>query len=263
MFLHIPRGQGLDANFRQGTVHQYQIDSAHTEFIGLIVPGGWEEFFRFIGEPYAGPLFPTSDKRNPFEVLLPKLMAATEKFDMIPVRDKAQFDPQPWDASDGKLPGACEEGGYFLKEGKGEKWAVGSTVARPLATRKETRGRFSIYSLEGSSFNSDKGLSQILEFKETHHAIFTADGILKLIVDGAEVKTTAGETTFIPAGTGWTFGVHSTYARAYVFANGGGVGEILTSLGTKYEFPIVPSEAIVFDECKLKGLEDELGFLVI
>jgi hypothetical protein len=76
-------------------------------FIGLIIPGGWEEFFRFVGEPYSGPLFPTNDKRNSFEVLIPKLMAATEKFDMIPVRDKAQFDPQPWDGSETKLPGVC------------------------------------------------------------------------------------------------------------------------------------------------------------
>jgi hypothetical protein len=190
-------------------------------------------------------------------------MAATEKFDMIPVRDKAQFDPQPWDGSEEKLPGVCEDGGYFLKEGKGEKWAVGSTVVRPLATRKETKGRFSIYSLEGSSSDSGKGLSQSLEFKGTHHALFTVEGVLKLVIDGAEVKTTAGETTFVPANTKWSFGVESSYARAYVFANGGGVGEILTSLGTKYEFPIVPSEAAAFDESKLKGLEAELEFLAI
>jgi mannose-6-phosphate isomerase-like protein (cupin superfamily) len=190
-------------------------------------------------------------------------MAATEKFDMIPVREKAQFDPQPWDGTENKLPGVCENGGYYLKEGTGEKWAVGGTVVRPMATRKETNGRFSIYSLEGSSLHTGKGLSTAVEFKETHHAIYTVDGVVKLIIDGSEVKTTVGETTFVPAGTKWSFEAESVYARAYVFANGGGIGEILQSLGSKYEFPSVPADAAAWDESKLKTLETELKFAVI
>jgi hypothetical protein len=53
------------------------------------------------------------------------------------------------------------------------------------------------------------------------------------------------------------------YARAYVFANGGGIGEILQSLGSKYEFPSVPTDAVAWDESKLKALESELRFAVI
>jgi hypothetical protein len=229
--------------------------------MGLIIPGGWEEFFRFIGEPYVGPLFPANDRRNPFEVLIPKLMAATEKFDMIPVRDKAHFDPQSWDGSEVKLPGEYADGGYFLKEGAGEKWVVGGTVVRPLATRKETNDRFSIYELEGSSFHAGKGLNQVVEFEETHHAIYTVEGVIKLIVDGIEVKTTVGETAFVPAGTKWSFDVDSVYARAYVFANGGGIGEILTSVGTKYGSAIVPNEASPWEQSKVKALEVELKFV--
>jgi hypothetical protein len=190
-------------------------------------------------------------------------MAATEKFDMIPVREKAQFDPQPWDGTENKLPGVCENGGYFLKEGMGEKRAVGGTVVRPLATRKESSGRFSIYSLEGSSLHVGKGLIKTVEFKDTHHAIHTVDGVVKLIIDGSEVKTTVGETTFIPAGIKWSFEAESTYARAYVFANGGGIGEILQSVGSRYEFPTVPADAVAWDESKLKALESELKFAVV
>jgi len=218
-----------------------------------------------VGEPYVGPLFPTNDHRNPFEVLIPKLIAATEKFDMIPVREKETFPPQPWDGTEIKLPGVCEDGGYFLKEGKGEKWAVGGTVVRPLATRKETKGRFSIYSLEGSSLHAGKGLEKLLEFKETHHAVYTVEGVVKLVIDGSEVKTTAGETSFVPAGTKWRLETESVYARAYVFANGGGIGEILAEVGSGYEASAVPQlgEAVVWDESKLKGLETELKFAIV
>lgn len=190
-------------------------------------------------------------------------MAATEKFDMIPVRDKAQFDPQPWDGSETSLPGVCENGGYFLKEGAGAKFAVGGVVVRGMATRKETAGRFSIYSVEASSIHAGKGLGKAVKFEKTHHAVYTVDGVMKLTIDGGEVKTTVGETTFVPAGTNWSFEAESVYARAYVFANGGGVGEILASVGEKHAAPSVPDKAESFEEEKLKGLETELGFSVV
>lgn len=250
------------ADGKKGTIHQYQIASSHTEFIGLIIPGGWEEFFRFIGEPYTGPLFPTNDHRNPFEVLIPKLMAATEKFDMIPVREKASFDPQPWDGSEISLPGSCSDGGYFLKNGSGEKYVAGGKVVRALATRKETKDRFSIYEVQASSLHAGKA-GRELEFKDTHHAIYTVDGVFKLVIDGSEVKTTAGETTFVPAGTKWRFDAESAWARAYVFANGGGIGEVLSKVGGKYEFSGLPDQAESWDEGKLKGLESDLGFVVV
>lgn len=192
-------------------------------------------------------------------------MAAAEKFDMIPVRDKAGFDPQPWTGNENKLPGVCENGGYFLKAGAGEKFVLGGTVVRPLASRKETNGRFSIYDVEGSSFHAAKGLTKAVEFSDVHHAIHTVEGVLKLTIDGSEVKTSVFETTFVPAGTKWSFEAESPYARAYVFANGGGIGEILTTLGTKFESVGVPqvNEAAAWEESKLKGLEKELNFTVI
>jgi mannose-6-phosphate isomerase-like protein (cupin superfamily) len=196
-------------------------------------------------------------------VLIPKLMAATEKFDMIPVRDKAQFDPQPWDGSEVKLPGVCENGGYYLKEGAGDKWTVGGMVVRPMATRKETNDRFSICTLEASSLHAGKGLGRAVKFEKTHHAIYTVDGVMKLTIDGSEASTTVGETTFVPAGTSWTIEAASLYARVYVFANGGGLGEILTRVGTKYEAPSVPSEVASWEEGAVAGLEAELGFSVL
>lgn len=142
---------------------------------------------------------------------------------------------------------------------------VGGKVVRGLATRKETNGRFSIYCVEASSLHASSSPKKKLEFRNTHHAIYTVDGILSLSIDGSEVKTTAGETTFVPAGTKWSFDAESVYARAYIFANGGGIGEALSSVGSKYEFAGLPNEVEEgsWDESKLKGLESELGFIII
>jgi hypothetical protein len=81
---------------------------------------------------------------------------------------------------------------------------------------------------------------------------------------GIEVVTTVGETTFVPAGTKWSFESESVYSRAYIFANRGGIAEVLTSVGSKYEPVAVPqpSEEGKWHESKLSGLESELKFTV-
>ncbi|KAI6715129.1 hypothetical protein JHW43_002366 [Diplocarpon mali] len=318
--------QRADRSSPKNTVHQYQITSPHTEFAGLIIPGGWEEFFRFVGEPYSGPLFPTNDKRNPFEVLIPKLMAATETFDMVPVRDKAHFEPQPWDpATDSKLPGTYARGGYFLQADTGSRFVVGGTspllfpqsprhlllpllpslppqqtrhhsienraqspaanqhspptgtVVRPLATRRETASRFSIHDLLSSSLHaaSPAASPPRLSFATTHHAILVVSGSLEIeltlppsapaaAASGSTTASTAaaGETVFVPAGTPFKIAAATRFARAYVFANGGGLGEVLCRVGREYEAPGVPDESVGWDEGGLKGLEGELGFVV-
>lgn len=192
-------------------------------------------------------------------------MAAADKFDMVPVREKQHYDPQPWTGQENSLPGKCENGGYFLRAETGPKFAVGGMVVRPMATRKETAEKFSIYSIEGSALHRGKGLSQTLRFKDVHHAVYVLEGNLRLVVDGAEVIATAGETTFIPAGTAFSFGAETVFAKAYFFANGGGVGEVLTSVGDNYEVAVVPEEKDLktWDADKLKTLSSELGFEIV
>jgi mannose-6-phosphate isomerase-like protein (cupin superfamily) len=179
---------------------------------------------------------------------------------MVPVREKESFDPQPWDGTETKLPGKCENGGYFLKDGAGEKFAAGGVVVRGMCTRKETAGRFSIYAVEASAAHLGRGLKS-LSFKETHHAFQTIDGVLKLVIDGKDTLVTAGETVFIPAGTAFSVEAETSYVKAYVFANGGGIGEVISTIGTRHEGLLVPEEAVVVDESKLKSLDSELGIV--
>ncbi len=181
---------------------------------------------------------------------------------MVPCREKAHFEPQPWDEDDETLPGKCERGGYFLRAGAGRRYVVGGTVVRALATRAETDGKFSIYELLASSLHASKSFSVPLNFKETHHAIYVLDGTFTLSVDGSASVASVGETVFVPAGMEWRVEAESRFARAYVFANGGGLGEALSFLGSEFGFPGVPDDAMAFDEVKLKGLQEKLGFSV-
>lgn len=253
-------GPGDLASVPPNTIHQYQILGDYSEFVGLIVPGGWEEFFRFIGEPYDGPLFPLTDERNPFEVLIPKIKAAAEKFDMIPVRDHATTNPQPWvDGKDNALPGTLQP--YYLRAGTGPRYLLGGIVCSPLIGVKESAGRFSIGCIEGSSWHEDSPLSQTFQFREVHHAFQVAEGVVEFLVGkGERAQLQAGETIYIPRGTSFSLIVKSRYTKFYTFVSGSGLVDLLCKAGKPYHQTVPPEQPNKWDSGVLKALETEIGF---
>lgn len=227
----------------------------------MIVPGGWEEFFRFIGDPYAGPLFPLSDDRNVFEVLIPKLKAAAEQFDMVPCPRHTQFDPQPWQQDENQLPGACEP--YFLRNDCGPKYVLGGTVVRPLATTAESGDKFSIASIEGSSYHSDEFVfanSLSIAFSKAHHCFQVSDGSVEFTVSGSITLLSPGETIYIPSGTGFRFDFTSKFAKTYVFSNGAGISELFCKLGQDYAPGLIPEEVAPWNAKNLHDLQQDYGY---
>lgn len=243
--------------WEQGTIHQYQILGEYTEFIGLIIPGGWEEFFRFIGEPYDGPMWPLVDNRNPFEVLIPKLKAATEKFDMIPQPHHPSCEPQAWDGTENTLPGKLAP--YFLKADKGPKYLVDGVVVRPMVTTKESADKFAIGSIDGSSFHSNAALATTMSFANVHHALQVADGQFEVAIDGNKTLLATGETLYIPKGSQFSLRIASRYGRAYVFANGGGLIELLSAYGQAYEHGIAPEKEQPLSSEEFQRIAEQFG----
>lgn len=235
--MHIQR---QNPNMYQGTIHQYQILGDHTEFIGLIIPGGWEEFFRFIGEPYAGPMWPLVDQRNPFEVLIPKLKAAAEKFDMVPQPHYKGVDPQPWDGSENVLPGKLSP--YYLQADKGPKVLVEGIVVKPMVTTKESAGKFAIGSIEGSSWHKNPTLQSKLKFSDCHHALHVTEGQLDIRIDGSSTTVGSLETVYVPKDSIFSITIASRFAKAYVFSSGPGLIELLRDLGEDYEHSMLPEK---------------------
>ncbi|KAG9664165.1 cupin domain-containing protein, partial [Aureobasidium melanogenum] len=252
------------ASVPPNVVHQYQILGSHTEFAGLIVPGGWEEFFRFIGEPYAtspmGPLFPTRDNRNPMEVLVPKLIAATEKFDMVPKRDHKGAEPVLCTQEDNRLSNSPTEP-YFLKADAGPRYASAGLLVKPLCQKADTDGKFSIARLEGSAAIKSQYLAyNTLTFETSHHCFLVDMGGFRLTVDGQSSEISAGETIFVPAGQEFTLEVASRYAALYVFTNGGGLVEMLVGMGKEYGSQII-AEDFPTDAGEI-GLQEKVGVKV-
>lgn len=249
-------GPGDLASVPPNTIHQYQILGDYTEFVGLIVPGGWEEFFRFIGEPYSGPMFPLVDERNIFEVLIPKLKAAADKFDMIPVRDHPSVQPQPWqDGQDNRLPGSLEP--YFLRSGTGPRYLVGGVVISPLVSIAESGGRFSIACVEGSSWHHNPVLSETFQFNNVHHAVQVADGLLELKIADEQATLAAGETSYIPKAISFSLRIRSRYAKLYFFISGSGLVDLLCQLAQPYDQTIPPETPASWDKQKMESLVEK------
>lgn len=59
-FLHVPAS----------TVHSYRLDSHYTKMVGVLVPGLFEPFFRTLGDPYEGHIFPSEPQALRFDRVL-------------------------------------------------------------------------------------------------------------------------------------------------------------------------------------------------
>ena len=200
-----------------------------------------------------------TDDRNPFEVLIPKLKAAAQEFDMVPLPMHPKFDPQPWESTDNKLADGLEP--YFLKNGSGPKYLVGGSVCRPLVTTKQSAGKFTIGTMEGSSQHDSPlfATSTSISFDDAHHCVQVADGKVEFTVAGATAQLAAMETLFIPARTEFSFKFASKFAKAYVFSNGGGLVELLCKAGREYDGPVIPEKSDG-EIAPFSGLEKELAF---
>jgi mannose-6-phosphate isomerase-like protein (cupin superfamily) len=199
------------------------------------------------------------------EVLVPKLIAAAEKFDMIPVRDHPYVAPQPWkEDGDNTLPTGVEP--YFLRDHSGPKWILGGILCRPLITETQSGGRFSIGSIEGSNKHR-KGLindSTGIKFNTVHHCILVMDGSFEVTVEGKSVNLAAGELIYIPCQTSFKFTFTSSYAQAYIFANGGGVEKIIRTLGKPYNPPTIPDVATgEWTDVQVNDLGGDLGYTLL
>lgn len=230
----------------------------HTEIIGLIAPGDWVDFFRYVSEPFEGLLVPEFDDRDLVSTLMPKMMAAKDRFDVVFKRDHQPVQVSEWKDTENVLPETSAP--YYLRANTGPRWMAGGVMSRPFITTKQTGGKFAISSIESSAVYGPTILSKPLKFKDVDHCLCVQEGALVVKLGGKSEETVReGETVVIPSGQNFTLEFATRFVRIMSFTSGDGIDALIHRVGAPYKGFTLPDKAPKFDESELEKVFGELS----
>lgn len=241
-------------------IHNPELLGPHSEQLGLVAPGDWVDFFRYVAESYSGVILPEGDDRDLKGHIIPKVMAAKDRFDVQFVRPGGDYKPPEvgdWLESENVLPGPGEA--YFLRANTGPRHILGGVISRPFIFSSQCSGKFAITSLESSSVYGKSPLAERwLTFQKVDHCFCIQEGLLRVrlrkdgnaATDWAEVRE--GQTVLVPAGQGFLLDFGSRYVRAITFTNGRGIEELVKLGGGDCASVVLPEEAAPVDQTKLQ-----------
>jgi mannose-6-phosphate isomerase-like protein (cupin superfamily) len=226
-----------------GIVHQPQVlDKGVNETMGLVTPGQWVDFFRFVSETYEGVVADEFDARNPGAVFGPKIREIKEKYDVVFQPQFKGAEVSSFTAEDETLPAGCEA--YFLKANTGPVHVLEGIISKPFITTKQSTGptgNFAITSIESSNRHSNTILSKPFTFEKVHQVFHVIDGAISLTVNGGEDSLVrGGETVFLPARTSVTIKFVDRYVRFWSYSSGDGLETLIKEAGEVFEGTIVP-----------------------
>ncbi|CAK7205299.1 hypothetical protein SEUCBS139899_008068 [Sporothrix eucalyptigena] len=259
-------GPGDFAYVPPKVIHNPELLGPHTETLGLVAPGDWIDFFRYVSESYGGVLVPENDDRNLKALLIPKVMAAKDRFDVHFERDYTPPSVGDWLDTENDLPGSLQP--YFLKSETGPRWLAGGVLSRPFITAVQTEGKFAISSIESSSAYPSTFLDgkRYLTFNDVDHCFFVIEGTLTVQLKGEEgVNTvTAGETLVVSAGQAFALSFASRFVKTFAFTNGPGLEALIYEASGRERFPgfVLPDELPAWDASQLEAAATKLGVKV-
>lgn len=216
-----------------GTAHAYGFLGNYTETVGMITPGGWEEFFVFTSNPYGGPAFPPVDQSPPpFE----RLGRAQELHDVTFRRDLAPFAAQT-DRTDETLPEG--EGSYFLRADCGTRHVMFGQVCTVLAGGAQTSGALGKAVIEGP-----RGAQMPAHVhRETHEVLYVLNGRLRVTLDGVETVVHPGDCVNIPAGCVHGYTLEGSSTRLLTMNARAGTEELFAVAGEPWAYPVFPDQS--------------------
>lgn len=246
-------------------VHQPQLlDGGINETIGLVTPGQWVGFFRFVSEEYNGVVADEFDARNPQDTFRPKIREIKEKYDVVFQREFQGAEVSGWTKEDSILP---DEAGkeYYLKANTGPCHLLEGVLSRPFITTKQSKaptGNFAITSIESSNRLTNSVLSKPFTFEKTHQVYHVLDGAIDITVNGSANLIRAGETVFIPARTEVSVEFMDRYVRFWAYSSGDGLESLIAEAGGKFKGTIVPDQSRALDIEALKRATERLNIKI-
>ena len=233
----------------------------HTEIYGLITPGDWVDFFRYVSEPFEGLLVPENDDRDLKSLLIPKLMAAKENFDVVFQPDYQPPELGDWTKDDERLPERTQ--GFYLRANTGPRWMLGGVMSRPFITTAQSDGVCAISSIESSQIYGPLLFSKYMTFGAVDHCLCVLEGTLVVRLKGAaDAVFREGETVVIPAGQSFALDFASRYVRVWSFTDGNGIEALVRRLGKPFEAVVLPDQALEWDSTQVESVAASVGVTI-
>ncbi|KAK8059146.1 Quercetin 2-3-dioxygenase [Apiospora saccharicola] len=244
-------GPGDFAYVPPKVVHNPELLGPHTETLGLVAPGDWIDFFRYVAETYEGVVVPEHDDRDLKSLLMQKMMAT---------KDRAGGDYQPpavgeWLDSENQLAGPGEP--YFLRANTGPRWLLGGVMSRPFILADQCAGKFAISSIESSHVYSNASkqqpLARWLTFADVDHCFCVQEGLLRVRLrsgDGGWSEIREGQTLVVAAGETFMLDFGSRYVRVWSFTNGRGIEDLVRVAGSPCSSFVLPESPAPWEEAE-------------
>ncbi|KAL2787368.1 hypothetical protein BJX66DRAFT_327911 [Aspergillus keveii] len=247
-------GPGDFAYVPPGIVHNPELLGPHTETYGLITPGDWIDFFRYISEPYEGIIVPETDNRDLKSILIPKVMAAKGKFDVVFQPNYVPPELGEWGKDDERLPEG--QAPFYLRANTGPRWMLGGVLSKPFITTAQSNGVCAISSIESSSvYGEESVLSKLMTFAKVDHCLAVQEGTLGVRLEGKEeVTIREGETVVVPAGQAFSLHFRSRFVRVWSFTDGDGLESLVQRAGQTFEPVVLPETAGGWDAAVVRDL---------
>lgn len=245
-------------------VHQPQLVDPVNESVGLVTPGQWVDFFRFVTERYDGVIGDEFDRRNTMQFMFSKIQEIKEKYDVIFQPEFQGAEVSEWtDDEDFKLPDGPEPTEYFLRANTGPRYILEGILARPFITTEQSAGQFAITSIESSNRLTNSVLSKPFVFEKVHQVYHVLDGAILVRTDGQAPGdlVRAGETVFVPAGKEISVSFVDRYVRFWSFASGDGLEALVAGAGAGEAFAgsVVPDQVASFDSNRVHRVAESSG----
>ncbi|GES58480.1 RmlC-like cupin [Aspergillus terreus] len=245
-------GPGDFCSVPKGIVHRPQLVGPWNETIGLVTPGKWIDFFRFVSEPYDGVLADQFDDRSTLAAMMPKFQTIQDDYDVIFHPEHQACEVGEWSEKDTVLPDGVEP--YYLRANTGPRYVLGGVLSRPFITTRQSGGKFAITSIESSSIYGPTVLAHPFTFDKVHQIYTVLDGSVEVTVNGDRHTVRVGESVLIPRGTTISVQFTEKYCRFWAFASGDGLETLISTAGTEFGGMVVPdkTEPVDFDVVKEK-----------
>jgi quercetin dioxygenase-like cupin family protein len=229
-------------------IHTFQMLEPDTMLTGVLVPGGFEQFFFKMASP-------TFDFRtiNSWDVY--PQMNFTPRADAV----NGMAGHGNWYNGPNTLPGSSVPPNFIAKN-HGPKWLNSQhgyfQIVTPFVTGKETDNKFG----QGTITMSMKNATQTAPTMKLpyHTAFMMEEGKLAVNLDGYDqAHLIDGDVVFVPAHTPFTYYAEAEFTKfMYVSGGGDGLDAILIKGGSPYDKALYPqdqSEATPFNAPGISG----------